>query len=364
MLPATLPAHIKQIGGSNFEASLVIGLFSSLSLAARILSGNVIDAIGEKRLIATGALTIALSTIAFIWLPIPGILALRCVQGFGWGISTAAIATAVYKIVPESRRGEGSGYYALTVITSLSLTPLVGILLMEHFPFTVLLLVSASITMTALCLLGPGLANLPVTAPVKRPISIANLFERGALIPSLLCFINCVPLCGVMAYLVLFGQERHLSHLWVFFIGYTLMIMVTRPAIGRLFDRRGHRVIIVPGVIAMMLGLFVLSQTTGLTLLIAASLLYGLGYGAVHPSLQTWAVNRCPPHRKAAANGLFMSSIDLGYITGALILGLLAGSTGYAAMYLYSVSALVLFLAIYFYTTRQPEDLPHASPKA
>lgn len=347
MLPATLPAYVKQIGGSNLQASLVIGSFSTMSLLARIFSGTVVDAFGEKKVILAGVITIVATTLSFIWLPANGIVLLRSLQGIGWGIATAAIATAVFKIVPETRRGEGSGYYVLTVIISLSLTPLVAILLMDSFSFPVLLTTSGLFTFTSLLMLRKGLATLPQGTSVRRDISLRNVFEPGALVPSLLCFINSVPLCGVMAYLVLFGKEQHVGNIWVFFIGYTLMILLTRPWIGRLFDRRGHAVIILPGCVAMIIGLLLLSQATSSTLLVAASLLYGLGYGAVHPSLQTWAVNRCPPDRKAAANGLFMSAIDLGYIVGAVSLGYIAGLQGYATMYRYSTLALLIFLAIY-----------------
>ena len=107
----------------------------------------------------------------------------------------------------------------------------------------------------------------------------------------------------MVAYLVLFGKEQGIEKIWLFFVGYTVMILLTRPYIGRLFDRKGHRVIILPGCASMILGLLVLSNAHSAPVLVVASLLYGLGYGAVHPSLQTWAVNRCPPDRKAAANG-------------------------------------------------------------
>ena len=45
MLPSTLPAYVKQLGGSNLEASLVIGLFSVMSLCSRIISGTIVDAL-------------------------------------------------------------------------------------------------------------------------------------------------------------------------------------------------------------------------------------------------------------------------------------------------------------------------------
>jgi hypothetical protein len=78
--------------------------------------------------------------------------------------------------------------------------------------------------------------------------AVALAFEQGALVPSLLCFILSIPLCGVMAYLVLFGKEQGLDDIWIFFVGYTLMIIVTRPFIGRLFDRQGHAITIIPAV--------------------------------------------------------------------------------------------------------------------
>ena len=92
--------------------------------------------------------------------------------------------------------------------------------------------------------------------------------------------------------------------------------------------------------------------------MVASSLLYGLGYGAVQPSLQTWAVNRYPPDRKAAANGLFMSSIDLGYIVGAVALGHVMALQGYAMMYRYAALVMVLFVVVYLIELQRTDTLP------
>jgi MFS family permease len=362
MLPATLPAHVMQIGGTPFQASLVIGLFSVTSLVSRVVSGTVIDAFGEKPIILAGIVIIAVTTLSFIWMPVTGILLLRSLQGIGWGLCTAAIATAVYKDVPEKRRAEGSGYYALTVIMSVSLTPMVAILLMGAFDYAIVLTVAALLSFGALPIAQIGMAKARSPSLVKRgpgALKLANVFERGAILPSALCCVLTIPLSAVMVYLVLFGAERHLEHVWVFFIGYSLMIFVTRPFIGRLFDSEGHRVIIVPGSVSMLLGLIALSHAQSMTLLIAASTLYGLGYGAVQPSLQTWAVNRCPHERKAAANGLFLSAIDLGYIIGAVALGQVAARTSYAGIYAWGAGVMALFLVAYLIATSNA-DAPRA----
>ena len=127
-----------------------------MSLGSRIMSGTVVDAVGERVVILSGIVVIVATTVAFVWAPVTAILLLRSVQGIGWGFATAAIATVVYKTVPETRRGEGSGYYALTVIVAVSLTPLVAILLMTSYHFVVLLVVSAGLASASMLLLIGG----------------------------------------------------------------------------------------------------------------------------------------------------------------------------------------------------------------
>lgn len=352
MLPATLPAYVTQLGGTPFQASLAIGVFSATSLLSRVAAGVVVDAVGERPVIVIGILAIVATTLSFSWLPIEGILLLRGLQGIGWGLATAAIATAVYKVVPDARRAEGSGYYVLTVIISASLTPMLAILLMTTFDYSVMLAASAFVVFAALPMVRRSLA--PLRRPDVRPrgrrrLTLGAVFEPGALLPSLLCFVVTIPLSGVMAYLVLFAREQGLERVWLFFLGYSATVVATRPFIGRLFDRQGHAIIVVPGALSMLLGLAALSQTQTTAMLVASSLLYGFGYGAVHPSLQTWAVNRCPADRKAAANGLFMSAIDLGYIVGAVVLGHVAALSSYATMYACGAAVMVVFLALYLY---------------
>lgn len=351
MLPPTLPAYVKQIGGSNLQASLVFGAFSAMSLIARIIAGSVVEAKGEKSIILLGIALVTLCSSTFFWLPVNGILLMRSLQGVGWGMATAAIATAVYKTVPEQKRGEGSGYYALTTIVSLSLTPVAAILIMSRIRFGYVLIASITLTaVSAFCMLHAAAALALRTGTIaasKKQMTWRNVFARGALLPSMLCFLLSIPLCAITGYLMLFGQETGIDNVWLYFIGYTVMILLTRRFVGRLFDKKGHAMIIFPGSMLMIAGLIVLAFTNSALMLIAASLLYGLGYGAVQPSLQTWAVNRCPPDRKGAANGLFLSAIDLGYMIGSVVLGYIAGSSSYAAMYGYSTVFMVAFLIIY-----------------
>lgn len=125
--------------------------------------------------------------------------------------------------------------------------------------------------------------------------------------------------------------------------------LITRPLVGKIFDEKGHAVVILPGSICLIIGLITLSYANSILMLILSSLFYGLGYGAVQPSLQAWAVNRSPSNRQGAANGTFLSSMDLSYTLGSILLSFIAEHKSYAIMYRFSAIFIILLLLIYSY---------------
>jgi MFS family permease len=351
LLVPTLPAFAKQIGGSSLEASLVVSGFSISSLICRAVTGHIADKIDRTPLLLTGLLILALCTFSYMFLPIGGVIILRIFQGVGWGMSSTAIAAIVSDMVPNSRRGEGMGYYSLSMIVSMSLAPIIAIMVMNNFKFNVVAVISIILVCVAVTFF--RMVNLRknkaknLSCDKEKLIELKDLFEKRALLPSLLCFLLAITLCGIMSYIMLFGKEANLENIWVYFIGHVAMILLTRSFAGKLFDKKGHAIVIIPGAISMIIGLIVLSYTNSITTLIIASLFYGFGYGAVQPSLQAWAVNRSPIERRGAANGTFLSSMDLSFTIGSILLSFIAESKSYAVMYRFSSVFMVIFLLIY-----------------
>lgn len=354
MLIPSFPVYMKQIGGNDLQASLPFAVFSISALIVRAISGNAADIVGRRPLLLLGLVILIIFNSSFFFFSAIGIiLFLRFCQGIGWGMTSTVFATIMSDIVPVNRRGEGTGYFALSIILATSLATIAGMEIMKHYDFTVILFVSTAFVITGLLLtLAISLApikQLTKASRRKREFSWSDLFEKKALLPSLLCFLHSITLGGIMSFLMLYGQEIGVENTWIYFVGHVSMILITRPFAGKLFDRKGHAVVIVPGVILMITGLTILSYAASESTLLLASLFYGLGYGAAHPSLQAWAINRSPANRKGAANGTFLSSLDLGYAVGAVLLGLIATHTNYAMMYRVSILFLIAFAGIYGY---------------
>jgi Arabinose efflux permease len=355
VMPPILPAYVLRSGGSALEASLVVGLFSIFALVFRVLGGGAADSRGPKRIALAGTLVVLASTLSFPFLSVGGLLVARIVEGIGWGLGTAALATAISAAVAPSRRGEGIGYYSLTTILALGITPLVAIPAMNTAGFPSVAAASAALLAAGIiCVLlasdsGPSRA----ASPSRRGLGWKTLFEPRALLPSVLCFLLTVTVCGIITFIMLYGEEIRFGGISFFFVGFTAMALATRPLAGRIFDRRGHFVLVVPGTLCMLAGLALLSFARSMPLLVVSSLFFGLGYGAVQPSLQAWNIARAPEDRRGAANGTYLSSMDLSYTLGSMALGSIAHATSYAFMYRISCLFLVALLVVYLAASRR-----------
>lgn len=354
MLIPTFPVYIKQLGGNDLQASLPFAVVSISALIVRSISGNAADTFGRRPLLIIGLCILIIFNISYFFVSTIGlILAMRLCQGIGWGATSTTFATIMSDIVPAHRRGEGTGYFALSIILATSLGTILGIEIMKRYDFDAILYTSTMLIILG-TLITQGISIISIkkvakTTCQKKAFQWSSLFEKSALLPAFLCFLHSITLGGIMSFIMLYGNEIGIENIWLYFIGHIGMILISRPFAGKLFDRKGHAVVILPGLLFMIVGLILLSYATSVSTLVIASLFYGLGYGGVHPSLQAWVINRSPADRKGAANGTFLSSIDLGYAVGAVVLGLIATHTNYAMMYRISVLFLVVFAGVYGY---------------
>jgi len=78
-----------------------------------------------------------------------------------------------------------------------------------------------------------------------------------------------------------------------------------------------------------------------------ASVLYGLGVGALFRALQTWMLMAVAQERRSAASATFYNMIDSGLWGGTILFGLLAEKTGFGVLYGYSAAVMAVFLLLY-----------------
>ena len=122
---------------------------------------------------------------------------------------------------------------------------------------------------------------------------------------------------------------------------------------GRLSDRVGFDLLVIPGIVAVMAAMVTVSMADSLPGFLLAAAFYGLGLGALVPCLQALSVMNVPPERRGAANGTFFTGFDLGIALGSVVWGWVAQAVGYSAMYFYTVIPAAISLLIYVFKKPQ-----------
>lgn len=359
MLLPTLPVFVSEHGGNGTEVGLVIALLTLSAIIIRFFTGVALETVNRNVMfVGAGVMTLLAMGGYYVATTVFAVLVLRFVHGIGWGISTTTYGAVASDIIPAARRGEGMGYFGLGSTLAMALGPFIGIWLMRDYGFNSLFICTFVNT-----LLSFGVTPFISISHIKRePVEqsstsfVTRLVERQALFPSFLALLLGVTYGGIVSFITLFGKEAGIANVGWFFLVNAASIFVIRPISGKIFDKKGHYWVLLPGALCSIMGLFLLSSATSTLLLIIAAIFYGVGFGAIQPSLQAWIINRAAPTRRGAANATFYNAFDLGIGGGGLILGAIAERVNYAHMYRYSILLLVVYIAVYIaYVMKQKE---------
>ena len=352
MLLPTLPVYVKHLGGDEAMAGLVIGVFTISAVLIRPFVGMALDIYGRKVIYLVGLLIFLLSSLAYNWVPtVAMLLAIRFIHGFGWGAASTAGGTIATDVIPKQRLGEGMGYYGLATTLSMAVAPAAGLYIIDNASFTTLFVISAAFGL-ATFILGSLIHYEKIAGDGQR----GTLYERSALRPSLVMFFVTTTYGAVVSFIALYGAQRGIVNIGIFFTIYAVVLTLIRPVAGILVDRRGFNVVVIPGIICIGVSMLVLSQAQTLPMFLLAGVIYGVGFGLVPPGMQAMAVKNVPPNRRGAANATFFSSFDLGIGIGATMWGVVSKLTDYSLMYLLAaIPALVSLVVYIMLSDREPQ---------
>ena len=342
----TLPLFVNELGGSDQLIGFVVGIFTLSALLIRPWSGHVLESLGRRIVFLIGLLVFVISVGSYAFTGSLAILFLmRVVQGLGWGMSTTAVGTIATDLIPQKRRGEGMGYFGLAGNLAMAFGPALGLLIIAIFDFTSMFLIAAAaglISFTVASFIRYKPANkIPVE---KRKW---DFFEKTALMPSVLLFFITMVFGGIATFLPLYAEQLGIEGIEWYFVVFAFSLMIVRAFAGRIYDRRGHKAIFLPGAFLILAAMIDLTLLSNQFMLLLAAVLFGMGFGSVQPALQAWAVNEAPLHRKGMANATFFSFFDLGVGLGAMFFGLIASTFGYADIYLTAGISVTISMIIY-----------------
>ncbi|MTI80537.1 MAG: MFS transporter [Firmicutes bacterium] len=354
MLLPTMPVYVKQLGGQESVVGLVIGIFTVSAVIVRPFVGQMVGTYGRKALLVGGIIIFVISTLAYNWAPTVFILlALRFLHGIGWGANTTAAGTLAADVVPKPRLGEGMGFFGMAPTISMAVAPAVGLFLINTYGFPTLFFTSAALAVLSLIFSLAIKTNLKSEEPQPKARSFNTMFEPRSYRPAVVIFLTTTTYGAIVSFIALFAGQMGIENIGIFFSVYAVVLTLTRPITGMLLDRKGYDIVMIPGLVLVVAGMAILSQAEGLPMFLLVAVVYALGFGAVHPSMQAMTVQDVPPHRRGAANGTFFSAFDLGIGLGSVAWGAVAQFTGYGTMYLFSTIPAVLAFIFYIVSRKK-----------
>lgn len=348
VLLAPLPLYVVHLGGTEAAAGLVTGLFTLTAMLARPFTGWALDLYGRRAVLLFGTIFCLALILAQEWAATLGVLiALRMVNGLGFGFATTASGAIAADLVPRSRLGEGMGFFAVTMGLPLAVAPPVGIWLAESGRYSALFWLAAIVTAMSLGLaLVLRVPRPEVVRTVGARARILSMFVRSAVFPSTLMFLLISSFGVILALLAIFGRERGIASVGAWFTLYAVVLTSSRAVAGRASDRFGYGETAAVGFAFAAAGLLVMASAHGSAALLVSAVVYGVGYGTAQPSLQAMLVTRTPPHRIGAATAFFFLAYDLGTTVGSVGGGFLAGAVGLGSVFALSAAAPLAALAL------------------
>ncbi|MFJ7937689.1 MFS transporter [Peribacillus sp. NPDC096622] len=337
---------------SQAEAGLASSIFVLGAVLVRPIAGKKIDKIGRRKMLLGSLVLFLIASIGYFLVNSLSLLLIdRLIHGFAFGLATTATGTIAADIIPNERRGEGTGYFAMSTNLAMAFGPFIGLLITQHFSYSIIFY--AASLFAAFSLVASLFMNVPEgekggSSPQKG-FKISDYFEKRALPISIFIGFAGFTYSSILSYLTSFAKEMDLMDAAsFFFVVFAVFLLASRPFTGRMFDVKGENAVIYPSLLLFAVGMVILSQSHhGITLLIAGALI-GVGYGTFQSSCQAISIKEAPSNRMGLATSTFYTMYDFGIGVGPFLLGFLIPFTGFKGLFMgMSILAFVL-IGIYF----------------
>src|SRR5690606_9141681 len=284
---------------------------------------------------------------------------IRLFHGIWFSILTTVTVPIANEFIPANRRGEGMGYFVMSVNLGIVLGPLIGLSFIQQFSYQTVTAILAGIICLgfAFCFLIPVQETVKnqienhldtEVETIQRKLSIQDFVEKKAVPVSIMAMIISFSYASIMSFIATFAESKNLlAYASLFFVVFAISMMSLRPITGKIYDRKGPNYVVYPAIALFSLGLIILSQINTVTGLMIAAVFVGMGFGSAQPCLQTLSIQRSPKARIGHATSTFFTCYDIGIALGSILLGVLIAHQGYSFAYL--LCAFITALSLVFY---------------
>ncbi len=327
-----LPIYAHDLGASGLYIGLIFGSFSISRTIFLPWFGRLSDVKGRKPFIVPGFLAYALISLAFIYSnAVSTLIVIRFFHGIASAMLMPVIQAYIGDITPKGREGITMGMFNMSLFMGLSLGPLIGGIIKDHFN-----LQTSFFCMGLLALIGFFLCLflLPPTRSEKGithegpPFSWKALvydWHVAGLFSFRFAYVFCVGI--IWGFIPLYADSQFAASSSL--IGILIMLGVFVSGLihlpmGYLSDRISKRLMVVAGGLTVGYAILSFAWADQMADLIRATVLFGLGGGISMPALMAMAVLKGSRiNAMGSLMALMTMAHSLGMFSGALMGGMM-----------------------------------------
>ena len=349
LLP-TAPFHIIDLGGSTFASGMFLGFLTYASAFSAPVTGALADRAGQRRILIVTSLALAVfSMIYAVLTDYRLMLALAIVHGIFWSGLLSASAAYMTHLLPEARRAEGIGYWGLSTLLAVAVSPTVGFWIYRRG--WLWLCVFAAVLNLVMAAIAWRLTDHP-RDPAHDAHAETGLLEWRVLVVSITLALYSFGYGGITSFAAMYADANAVTPKGLYLTALAIVILATRPVLGRLGDKFGYRQVFIPCLVLISCGMAILSLGGTRPFMLLSAVVFGIGYGTAYPTYVGYVMRGVRANRRGAAFGAILAAFDTGIGTGSTSMGWLIERYGFAKAFAAAAALSALALPYFLIVDR------------
>jgi MFS family permease len=358
LLPVA-PYRMLALGGSTAVAGLFHGFLTFSSALSGPVTGVVSDRIGHRPMLIGVSLVLAAFAVSYAFITDYRILlAVVVVHGVVWSGLLAASGAYMTSVIPAGRRAEGLSYWGLSTVLAIGIAPALGFWVYHHGWFVLCFeLAALNLLMAVIAWSLPDDSHEPAVADGDgssesvEALTIGNFVRshiewrvfKLAVTTALIAF----GYGALTSFSALFADHLGVAPRSLFLSVAAIAIVLGRLLVGRALDAIGPRRVLIPCLVVPAFGLLLFALAQGPVTLVLSGLVFGAGFGLMHPAFTSYVLAHVPARRRGAAFGAMLAAFDTGIGMGASLLGFVIHVYGFRVAFL--IAALLAALSVPYF---------------
>ncbi len=343
-----LPKFLAQeLGAGPSEIGFTAGVFSFATVLATPFAGWIVDHAPRRRVIAAGAIVMALAAGGFVGVHRLGFLldALRVLQGISYALVVTAVGTLVAEVVPRTRLNQALGFSGASMLVMNAVAPAVAEPLAARVGWPPVFALAAAAAGVAAVLALRVHEPRPTSSVPPREGLFALLAQPIARHYGAVVALSGATFGAVFTFEPAYALALGLTRVGGFFVAYASAALVVRLVFGGVPARIGsYRV--ARGALVLYAAVVFGLAFVGPRGLDPLGAVFGCAHGLFYPAVNAMAVTAVPPHERGRMIAIFTGAFAAGLAIGSTALGHVAAWGGYPAVFVVAACGTVVAVVI------------------